>query len=351
MPHMSDSNRECHPLAHIFPPMSGAETNDLGDDMFKHGQRESIWLYEGKILDGRNRYNACLLKDIEPRFSEYDGTDPLGFVISMNLHRRQLSTSQRAISGAKIATLRDGQRKSGSPNGEGDSFTQADAATMFNVSKHTIERARIVLDEGAPELLDAVEKGDVPISAAAEFAKHTAPSEQTEQIATHGSPAAAVKASKVASKASPADRAKAEASSVEKRKQLRAIDAGSELVDALRSVRDLEIPLVDAIASIASHSPKSFPRLIGDVEGIIAGLKAEWINVHEPTDAEITEAARTEAIFKAIQTIENGLSGEGAFWVALTEDEIMHSRWEDHLCRAIDVLVTFKKAMPKGPSS
>jgi hypothetical protein len=49
---------EFHPLAN----MSDEEVNDLGDDMLEHGQREPIWLYEGMVLDGRNRYNACLLK-------------------------------------------------------------------------------------------------------------------------------------------------------------------------------------------------------------------------------------------------------------------------------------------------
>jgi hypothetical protein len=311
----SDSEREFHPLANVFPLMSEAETNDLGDDMLKHGQHEPIWLYESRILDGRNRYNACLLKDIEPRFSEYHGPDALGFVVSMNLYRRQLSTSQRGISGAKIAKLRDGQRKSASPFGEGASITQADAATMLNVSKHTIERGRIVIDEGAPELLDAVEKGNVPISAAAEFAKQTASSEQAKQIATYGSPAAAVKASKAASKPSPAvlaiaDRAAARSNSKAK---LDVVAAESELVDALRTVRDLDVPLGVAIASIATHSQKSFSKLISDVEQFFTGLKAEWISVHAPTHDEIAEAAKTEAIFKAIQTIEGASSGEGDF--------------------------------------
>jgi hypothetical protein len=321
---MSDLKREFHPLSNIFPLMSDAEINDLGEDMLEHGQREPIWLYENKILDGRNRYTACLLKDIEPRFSEYRGPDPIGFVVSMNLYRRQLSTSQRGISGAKIAKLRDGQRKSASPNGEGVAITQADAASTLNVSKRTIERGRIVIEEGAPELLDAVEQGNVPISAAAEYAKQTAPAEQAEQIAAHGSPAAAVKASKLTSKSPPADLIKADRAASHSTAKAKLDDvAESELVDALRTVRDLDIPRASAIASIATHSQKSFPKLISDVEDFMAGLKAEWINVHAPSHDEIAESAKTEAIFKAIQTIEGASGGEGTFWAALTESEII----------------------------
>jgi hypothetical protein len=88
--------------------MSDEEVDALGNDMLEFGQREPIWTYQGKILDGRNRYRACLLKGIEPRFVEFRGADPLGLVISMNLRRRHLDESQRAMPASKIATLRDG---------------------------------------------------------------------------------------------------------------------------------------------------------------------------------------------------------------------------------------------------
>ena len=59
---------EFHPAANLFPMMTAAELDALGDDMLEHGQRESIVLYMGTILDGRNRYRACILKGINPRF-------------------------------------------------------------------------------------------------------------------------------------------------------------------------------------------------------------------------------------------------------------------------------------------
>jgi hypothetical protein len=183
--------------------MTDEEVNDLGDDMLKHGQREPIWKYEDKILDGRNRYNACLLKDIEPRIAEFRGSDPVAFVVSLNLKRRHLDDAQRSMVAAKLATLKRGDNQH-SPIGE---TSQAKAAKLLNVNKRRVERAREVIDKGVPDLVDAVEQGDVKVSAAAEFANKVPPLDQARLIAQHGSPAAAVNATRQNDVKARADRA------------------------------------------------------------------------------------------------------------------------------------------------
>jgi N6-adenosine-specific RNA methylase IME4 len=95
----------------------------------------------------------------------YEGDDPLGFVISQNLHRRHLSGSQRAMIAAKLATLRDGQRADlvgGLPIGR--------ASELLNVGERTVARAREVQERGAPELRQAVEHGRIKVSVAADIA-------------------------------------------------------------------------------------------------------------------------------------------------------------------------------------
>jgi len=49
-----------------------------------------------KILDGRNRYKACLLAGVEPRFEDYQGDRQTAFVTSLNFKRRDVTPSQRA---------------------------------------------------------------------------------------------------------------------------------------------------------------------------------------------------------------------------------------------------------------
>ncbi len=89
---------ESHPAAKIFPMMDGQEMRDLAADIAKHGLLDSILLHEGMILDGRNRFAACRLAGVEPRFLEWLPTEqtPTEFVLSINLKRRQLTPSQRA---------------------------------------------------------------------------------------------------------------------------------------------------------------------------------------------------------------------------------------------------------------
>jgi acyl-[acyl carrier protein]--UDP-N-acetylglucosamine O-acyltransferase len=61
--------------------------------------------YEGKILDGRNRYRACLEADVEPWIERWSGGSPVEAVASLNLHRRNLSKSQRSAIAADLEEL------------------------------------------------------------------------------------------------------------------------------------------------------------------------------------------------------------------------------------------------------
>src|SRR5262245_8748089 len=151
-----------HPLANIFPLIEGTEFDDLVADIKVNGLHDPIVIHNDLILDGRNRYRACLAAGVDPAFVPYRGDDPVAFVISVNLRRRHLDESQRAMVAAKLATLKRGDNQH-SPIGE---TSQAKAAELLNVGKRSVERAAEVRDHGAPELVHAVEQGVVSVSAA-----------------------------------------------------------------------------------------------------------------------------------------------------------------------------------------
>ncbi|EPQ8800530.1 hypothetical protein ACUW02_006760, partial [Pseudomonas aeruginosa] len=95
-----------HDYAQLFPLIIGDDYEALLEDIDTNGQRAPIVLYEGKILDGRNRYRVCKDLLIEPRTEEYTGDDALGYVLSLNLYRRQLTVAQRALIAAELSSLR-----------------------------------------------------------------------------------------------------------------------------------------------------------------------------------------------------------------------------------------------------
>lgn len=177
---------EFHPLANIFPLIEGAEFKALVADVKENGVHEPIVLLDGMILDGRNRYRAAAVNSVEFETVEYRGDDPLGYVVSLNLRRRHLDESQRGVVAAKIANMRHGgdRRSDQAANLPVENVSQSAAAEMLNVSERTVRSARTVIDEGAPELVAAVETGIVSVSAAADVA--TLPKPQQAEIVARG---------------------------------------------------------------------------------------------------------------------------------------------------------------------
>jgi hypothetical protein len=166
------SNMEFHPLADLFPMLPAEEQRALTADIRDNGLHTQIVTFEDKILDGRNRYRACQVAGVKPVFKEYKGGDPLGYVVSLNLARRHLDESQRAMIAAKIATLKDGQRQVGQL---AEVPTQSKAAAMLNVGERSVRRARAVLKSGDPDMIASVEHGELAVSAAANIVRESKP--------------------------------------------------------------------------------------------------------------------------------------------------------------------------------
>jgi N6-adenosine-specific RNA methylase IME4 len=173
-------NMEFHKYADIFPLMNGAEFDELVEDIRNNGLLEDIMIYEGAILDGRNRYNACAKAEVEPIWDEYTGDDPLGYVISKNLHRRHLTGDQLCIVSEKAYEIRsiDAKERQLSTLKKGDKIP--DSATLrerdkgktsefvakeFGISPRKIEQAKRVKAQ-APDLYEKVEKQELTFNRA-----------------------------------------------------------------------------------------------------------------------------------------------------------------------------------------
>ena len=170
-----------HPVAAVFPSMTETEIDQLADDIRVNGLRCPVIMdHAGEhLVDGRNRREACRRAGVEIKTDRLSADqDATKFIISLNLQRRHLDESQRALIAARLATMRQGERTDLGPSanlpevaGGLPLISQTAAAEMLNVSIRTVTSARKVVKEGAPELVDAVEAGQLKVSEAARIAK------------------------------------------------------------------------------------------------------------------------------------------------------------------------------------
>jgi len=179
---------EVHPVAEMFPMLTDEELETLAEDIRENGLRQPITVYEGQVLDGRNRLKACELADVEPVFVEYEGDDPIAFIVSLNLQRRHLEVGQRAAIGHELRgplekEARSRMREGGLRGlevrwGSGRASTDARverglpenkaafrAAVMVGVSGIAVERASRLATH-APDLFAEVKRGDISLSRA-----------------------------------------------------------------------------------------------------------------------------------------------------------------------------------------
>jgi protein gp37 len=169
---------EFHPIAEVWPLMEGEDLAMLAMNIKEHGLRHPILLYEGRILDGRNRWLACDAAMVAPVFEVYDGKDPIGMVLSLNQDRRHLHVGQRALIAARLSNLGEGKPIGGETR-RICRVTQAEAAQRLAIGERSVHDAAKVLRDGCPVLVAAVESGAIPVSTASSLSNLT-PLEQTE---------------------------------------------------------------------------------------------------------------------------------------------------------------------------
>lgn len=174
---------ELHPLCTLFPRLSGAEFQALSEDIAANGLREPIVTLDGMILDGGNRYRACLDAGVKPTFAEFKGGNIVSFVLSANMHRRHLSAGQQA---AIVASAQDwataqtvGKPKSGNVTGLD---RVQDRAAQSGASDKTQRMADRVA-KASPELAKQVAHGEISLPKAAQQVSPSKPKVKPEVLA------------------------------------------------------------------------------------------------------------------------------------------------------------------------
>ena len=181
-----------HPVASLFPMIDDESLNALAEDIKKNGQREPIVIAfidddqmdEPVVIDGRNRFRACEIAGVEPKFQNDRILMPADigpWIISHNLHRRHLTTSQKAAVAvayeeelAKLAKVRqlaaqnNNAAKAVAVNLPQQTLGRArdEAGDLFQVSGKSVSDAKYV-SQHDPEAFQRVRDGKQAVSAAA----------------------------------------------------------------------------------------------------------------------------------------------------------------------------------------
>jgi hypothetical protein len=161
---------ESHPFAALFPELPPEELTQLARDIKERGLLEPIILYEGQILDGRNRYRACQIAGVKPRTEEFNAKitkrTPEEFVVSCNLRRRHLSVGQKSVIALEwseqIELSADPQKNKerGRPKG-----TLSEAAKKIGINERRVFEVRQIRDAN-PSLYQDVKAGKSSLSSA-----------------------------------------------------------------------------------------------------------------------------------------------------------------------------------------
>ena len=202
-------NGKVHPAAELFPLMDDEAISGLVADIKANGLVEPVWLTrDGDLLDGRNRAHACDQAGVELLTRVYEGDDPVGFVVSLNINRRHLTTGQRAMLALRIEeeyakqarkaqSAAGGDRRSSKasrslgadlPEAIAQPRARDKAGKAANVSGRAVAQAKRVAEaaKSKPEMADIVSKvesGELALDRADRIVRDREAAERRQQEA------------------------------------------------------------------------------------------------------------------------------------------------------------------------
>lgn len=156
---------ELHPACAAFPPLDEVALQELADSIRQSGQRDAITLMpDGRILDGRCRWDACERAGVEPRTEVFDGDEgaAISFVLDRNARRRHMTKPELILAIAALERL-------GPPHLHKSQrfITASEVARKAGAGTATMQRAREIIERGASNVIDMVKREEIGIETAA----------------------------------------------------------------------------------------------------------------------------------------------------------------------------------------
>jgi hypothetical protein len=166
---------KAHPIANVWPMLDDDKLDELAEDIRQQGQLQPIWTFDGMILDGRNRFEACRRAEIKPIIMEYKGDEPTAFAVSLNDRRRHMGKSALAAVAAELEPhfAEDAKRRQVRkpkaesvvekvPQQTAASKAREEAAKSVGVNDRYVQDAKKVKAE-APEVFERLKAGKITL--------------------------------------------------------------------------------------------------------------------------------------------------------------------------------------------
>lgn len=170
---MSEFLGEVHPLAARWPMMPDDELAALAESIAADGLSHPLVLDDqGRLVDGRNRLEACRIAGVSPKYLTPRGLDTeeavRSYIGRVNAQRRNVSTGQKAMAVADDLAAQ-GKRKNGRW-ARGTVHNPDSGISADKTWRNLLNLAGLVID-WRPDLTDDVIAGSITLNAAAEQAE------------------------------------------------------------------------------------------------------------------------------------------------------------------------------------
>ena len=169
-------------VANRFPMASkdSLEFSSLKDGISSAGRiKEPIELFDGKVLDGRNRLQVALALELPPDAvpivsipeAELCGATKSEHVLACNADRRQLSKTQASFVALDYLPEYEKQARKRQKNKDKQGRAVDVVGKRFRISGDTVQAAKRVVKNAPPELLDLARADKITITALDYFLK------------------------------------------------------------------------------------------------------------------------------------------------------------------------------------
>ena len=153
--------------------MSAEDFQGLKDSITEIGVQNPITLFEGMVIDGWHRYTAANELGMDCPVVELGDVDPRDFVLAQNKARRHVTQAQLALATTAVYSWKPVGNPEFSQSHTECAIAKSneELAAIAGVHKNTITQAKAVQTKAAPEVLEAVKRGEIGLPKAAAIAK------------------------------------------------------------------------------------------------------------------------------------------------------------------------------------